>query len=158
MGSRPRLVAEFPSAHKHVGDQPHAPAQPVGDRLFPPFANSAGHWSILCANTALIVIVRSIDLAEVLTIGSLFQISRLQRGRTAMRILIVGAGSIGGYFRWSAACRRSRCDVSRATSPGRSNLRETGLVIKSPAGDLEWPRPPHRHGRTISRSPSTSFC
>jgi 2-dehydropantoate 2-reductase len=58
-----------------------------------------------------------------------------------MRILIVGAGSIGGYFggRLLAAGR----DVTFLVRPHRAEqLARTGLVIKSPAGDLEWPLPP----------------
>jgi 2-dehydropantoate 2-reductase len=58
-----------------------------------------------------------------------------------MRILIVGAGSIGGYFggRLLAAGR----DVTFLVRPRRAEqLARTGLVIKSPAGDLEWPAPP----------------
>jgi 2-dehydropantoate 2-reductase len=58
-----------------------------------------------------------------------------------MRILIVGAGSIGGYFggRLLAAGR----DVTFLVRPHRAEqLARTGLVIKSPAGDLEWPEPP----------------
>jgi 2-dehydropantoate 2-reductase len=58
-----------------------------------------------------------------------------------MRILIVGAGGIGGYFggRLLAAGR----DVTFLVRPHRAEqLARTGLVIKSPAGDLEWPEPP----------------
>jgi 2-dehydropantoate 2-reductase len=58
-----------------------------------------------------------------------------------MRILVVGAGSIGGYFggRLLAAGR----NVTFLVRPRRAEqLVRTGLVIKSPAGDLEWPKPP----------------
>ncbi|RJG46248.1 2-dehydropantoate 2-reductase [Mesorhizobium sp. DCY119] len=58
-----------------------------------------------------------------------------------MRILVVGAGGIGGYFggRLLAAGR----DVTFLVRPGRMRqLREMGLVIKSPTGDLELPNPP----------------
>jgi 2-dehydropantoate 2-reductase len=58
-----------------------------------------------------------------------------------MLILIVGAGSIGGYFggRLLAAGR----DATFLVRPRRAEqLARTGLVIKSPAGDLEWPMPP----------------
>jgi DHA2 family multidrug resistance protein len=62
-----------------VGDQPHAPASQwaTGDFLPSQILQAIGQSFAL---TALIVIVRSIDLAEVLTIGWLFQMSRLQRG------------------------------------------------------------------------------
>ena len=58
-----------------------------------------------------------------------------------MRILVVGAGAIGGYFggRLKAAGR----DVTflvRARRAGQ--LAKTGLVIKSPTGDVELPSPP----------------
>jgi 2-dehydropantoate 2-reductase len=60
---------------------------------------------------------------------------------TSMRILVVGAGAIGGYFggRLKAAGR----DVTflvRARRAGQ--LAKTGLVIKSPTGDVELPSPP----------------
>jgi 2-dehydropantoate 2-reductase len=58
-----------------------------------------------------------------------------------MRILVVGAGGIGGYVggRLLAAGR----DVTFLVRPARAQkLKETGLVIRSPAGDLEWPNPP----------------
>ena len=58
-----------------------------------------------------------------------------------MRILVVGAGGIGGYVggRLLAASR----DVTFLVRPARAQkLKETGLVIRSPAGDLEWPNPP----------------
>ena len=58
-----------------------------------------------------------------------------------MRILVVGAGAIGGYFggRLLAAGR----DVTFLVRPKRaSELASTGLVIKSPAGDVTLKNPP----------------
>ena len=52
-----------------------------------------------------------------------------------MRMLVVGAGSTGGYFggRLAAAGR----DVTFLVRPGRAaSLRRDGLIIKSPAGDV----------------------
>ncbi|HTH61960.1 MAG TPA: 2-dehydropantoate 2-reductase [Paraburkholderia sp.] len=52
-----------------------------------------------------------------------------------MRILVVGAGALGGYFggRLAAAGR----DVTFLVRPARAaQLREAGLVIRSPRGDL----------------------
>src|SRR5580698_9899927 len=52
-----------------------------------------------------------------------------------MRILIVGAGAVGGYFgaRLAAADR----DVTFLVRAGRAEqLRRTGLVVESPHGDL----------------------
>ncbi|MFZ0216542.1 MAG: 2-dehydropantoate 2-reductase [Candidatus Dormiibacterota bacterium] len=58
-----------------------------------------------------------------------------------MRILVVGAGAIGGYFggRLLAAGR----EVTFLVRPPRATaLARTGLVIKSPTGDAEIPNPP----------------
>lgn len=57
-----------------------------------------------------------------------------------MRILVVGAGGIGGYFggRLAAAGR----DVTFLVRPKRAELlRQTGLVIRSPKGDLHLAEP-----------------
>ena len=58
-----------------------------------------------------------------------------------MRILVVGAGAIGGYFggRLSAAGR----DVTFLVRPRRAaELARTGLVVSSSMGDLALPDPP----------------
>src|SRR5580698_6849382 len=58
-----------------------------------------------------------------------------------MRILVVGAGAIGGYFggRMLAAGR----DVTCLVRPRRaSELASAGLVIKSPLGDVTLKNPP----------------
>jgi 2-dehydropantoate 2-reductase len=58
-----------------------------------------------------------------------------------MRILVVGAGSIGGYFggRLKAAGR----DVTFLVRARRAALLEkTGLIIRSPRGDVDLPSPP----------------
>jgi len=58
-----------------------------------------------------------------------------------MRILVVGAGAIGGYFggRMLAAGR----DVTFLVRPRRAaELAEAGLVIKSPNGDVTLKNPP----------------
>jgi 2-dehydropantoate 2-reductase len=58
-----------------------------------------------------------------------------------MRILVVGAGAIGGYFggRMLAAGR----DVTFLVRPRRAALlAASGLNIKSPVGDLSIPNPP----------------
>src|ERR1700723_3326476 len=62
-------------------------------------------------------------------------------GSPEMRILIVGAGAIGGYFgaRLMAAAR----DVTFLVRPGRAeHLRRHGLAVTSPLGDLNLPTPP----------------
>jgi 2-dehydropantoate 2-reductase len=58
-----------------------------------------------------------------------------------VRILVVGAGAIGGYFgaRLIAAGR----DVTFLVRPRRAEqLRRNGLVVRSPLGDLNLPPPP----------------
>ncbi|MGJ7508061.1 2-dehydropantoate 2-reductase [Variovorax sp. GT1P44] len=58
-----------------------------------------------------------------------------------MRFLVVGAGALGGYFggRLLAAGE----DVTFLLRPRRAaQLAKTGLVIKSPQGDLTLPSPP----------------
>lgn len=58
-----------------------------------------------------------------------------------MRILVVGAGAIGGYFggRLKAAGR----DVTFLVRPRRAaQLAKTGLVIRSLAGNIDLPSPP----------------
>ena len=58
-----------------------------------------------------------------------------------MRILVVGAGAIGGYF--GGRLLQANRDVTFLVRERRAaQLRETGLVIKSPAGDLHVPGPP----------------
>jgi 2-dehydropantoate 2-reductase len=58
-----------------------------------------------------------------------------------MKTLIIGAGSIGGYFggRMLAAGR----DVTFLVRPARQEkLKQSGLVIKSPSGDVSIDAPP----------------
>lgn len=67
-----------------------------------------------------------------------------------MRILVVGAGGVGGYFggRLLAAGR----DVTFLVRPRRADqLARTGLVIKSAAGDLILPSPPTVTADNIDR-------
>lgn len=58
-----------------------------------------------------------------------------------MRILIVGAGAIGGYFggRLLEAAR----DVTFLVRPGRAQeLDRDGLIVRSPLGNIDYPAPP----------------
>ena len=58
-----------------------------------------------------------------------------------MRFLIVGAGATGGYF--GGRLLQADCDVTFLLRPRRAaQLRETGLVIRSPHGDVAIPAPP----------------
>ncbi|MGA2287475.1 2-dehydropantoate 2-reductase [Bradyrhizobium sp.] len=58
-----------------------------------------------------------------------------------MRILVVGAGAIGGYF--GGRMLQAGRDVTFLVRPKRSaELAEAGLVIKSPNGDVTLKRPP----------------
>lgn len=53
-----------------------------------------------------------------------------------MRILIVGAGSTGGFF--GAKLAKAGRDVTFLVRPGRlSQLEQHGLSVISPAGDIE---------------------
>lgn len=57
-----------------------------------------------------------------------------------MRILVVGAGAIGGYF--GGRLLQAGCDVTFLVRPRRaSELTTSGLVIKSPLGDVTLPNP-----------------
>jgi 2-dehydropantoate 2-reductase len=58
-----------------------------------------------------------------------------------MRILVVGAGAIGGYF--GGRMLQAGCDVTFLVRPRRAaELASAGLVIKSPAGDAKLANPP----------------
>jgi 2-dehydropantoate 2-reductase len=58
-----------------------------------------------------------------------------------MRILVVGAGAIGGYF--GARLLKAGRDVTFLVRAGRAaQLARTGLVVKSAQGDLDLPKPP----------------
>jgi 2-dehydropantoate 2-reductase len=58
-----------------------------------------------------------------------------------MRILVVGAGGIGGYF--GGRLKDAGRDVTFLVRARRAaQLAKTGLVIKSPLGDVSLPSPP----------------
>ena len=58
-----------------------------------------------------------------------------------MRILVVGAGAIGGYF--GGRLLEAGRDVTFLVRPERAaRLAETGLVIESPFGDATLASPP----------------
>ena len=58
-----------------------------------------------------------------------------------MRILVIGAGSIGGYF--GGRLLRAGRDITFLVRPQRAAaLARIGLVIRSPRGDLDLPGPP----------------
>src|SRR5271168_1867437 len=58
-----------------------------------------------------------------------------------MRVLVVGAGAIGGYF--GGRLLNAGRDVTFLVRPRRAaQLAETGLVIKSDTGDANLPSPP----------------
>jgi len=58
-----------------------------------------------------------------------------------MRTLVVGAVAIGGYF--GGRLLQANRDVTFLVRERRAaQLRETGLVIRSPLGDLHVPSPP----------------
>jgi 2-dehydropantoate 2-reductase len=58
-----------------------------------------------------------------------------------MRVLVVGAGSIGGYF--GGRLLEAGRDVTFLVRSRRaSELARTGLAIRSPVGDVNLPAPP----------------
>jgi 2-dehydropantoate 2-reductase len=58
-----------------------------------------------------------------------------------MRILVVGAGAIGGYF--GGRLKEAGRDVTFLVRARRAaQLAKTGLVVKSPLGDVNLPSPP----------------
>ncbi|MGH8279157.1 MAG: 2-dehydropantoate 2-reductase [Gammaproteobacteria bacterium] len=58
-----------------------------------------------------------------------------------MRWLIVGAGALGGYF--GGRLLEAGADVTFLLRPRRlAQIRNTGLVIRSPHGDAHFPAPP----------------
>jgi 2-dehydropantoate 2-reductase len=68
-----------------------------------------------------------------------------------MRILIVGAGGVGGFFgAWLLAAGR---DVTFLVRPQRAlQLNEHGLQLLSPAGDLTLPPPPTVLASTLAET------
>jgi 2-dehydropantoate 2-reductase len=66
---------------------------------------------------------------------------RKQQGVQIMRILVVGAGAIGGYF--GGRLLQGGCDVTFLVRPKRAaELARDGLMIKSPGGDVTLKNPP----------------
>src|SRR5580692_5841714 len=58
-----------------------------------------------------------------------------------MRVLVVGAGAIGGYF--GGRLLQAGRDVTFLVRPRRAaELAESGLIIKSPRGDAALRAPP----------------
>ena len=58
-----------------------------------------------------------------------------------MRVLVVGAGAIGGYF--GGRMLQAGPDITFLVRPKRaSELESRGLVIKSPNGDVTLKNPP----------------
>jgi 2-dehydropantoate 2-reductase len=56
-----------------------------------------------------------------------------------MRILVMGAGALGGYF--GARLVEAGRDVTFLVRPQRAAKLESGLVVKSPAGDVRLAKP-----------------
>src|SRR5262249_30061448 len=67
-----------------------------------------------------------------------------------MRILVVGAGAIGGYF--GGRLLQSGADITFLVRPGRAGeLASAGLVIKSPTGDVPLTNPPTVQADTLKQ-------
>ena len=68
-----------------------------------------------------------------------------------MRILVLGAGAIGGYF--GGRLLQSGADVTFLVRPRRAEeLKRDGLVIKSPHGDVTLPDPPAVQAQDLNRT------
>lgn len=66
-----------------------------------------------------------------------------------MRILIVGAGAIGGYF--GGRLLEAGRDVTFLVRATRAQeLDRDGLVVRSPLGNIEYPAPPHIASQDLS--------
>jgi len=73
-----------------------------------------------------------------------------------MRILVVGAGAIGGYFGGRLA--QTGADVTFLVRERRAaELAAAGLVIKSPLGDVTLKNPPPCRPTNWPNT-STSYC
>jgi 2-dehydropantoate 2-reductase len=67
-----------------------------------------------------------------------------------MRILVVGAGAVGGYF--GGRLLEAGCNVTFLVRPKRAaQLAETGLVIKSRFGDVALSSPPTVRASELTR-------
>lgn len=59
-----------------------------------------------------------------------------------MRLLIIGAGGVGGYF--GGRLLEAKRDVTFLLRPRRAAaIEKTGLIVKSPHGDISLPQTPH---------------
>ena len=68
-----------------------------------------------------------------------------------MRILVVGAGAIGGYF--GGRLLEAGRDVTFLVRPRRAaQLRRTGLVVRSPRGDFSRAAPPTVLAEDLTRA------
>ena len=69
------------------------------------------------------------------------ELGKEERRGTVMRILVVGAGAVGGYF--GGRLLEAGCNVTFLVRPRRAaQLAETGLVIKSRFGGVALRSPP----------------
>jgi len=68
-----------------------------------------------------------------------------------MRVLVVGAGAIGGYF--GGRLLQAGRDITFLVRPRRAQeLATSGLVIKSPVGDVTLTKPPTVQADTIKET------
>src|SRR6516162_3395947 len=67
--------------------------------------------------------------------------SQLRHRKQLMRVLVVGAGAIGGYF--GGRMLQAGRDITFLVRPRRAaELASAGLIIKSPNGDVTLKDPP----------------
>ncbi len=78
------------------------------------------------------------------------EVGNEQRRGTVMRILVVGAGAVGGYF--GGQLLEAGCNVTFLVRPKRAaQLAETGLVIESRLGDVTLKAPPTVQAHELHR-------
>ena len=73
-----------------------------------------------------------------------------RRGGGSLRVLVVGAGAIGGYF--GGRLLEAGRNVTFLVRPGRAaRLARDGLMIRSPRGDVHLPAPPRVLAEDLNR-------
>src|ERR1700757_3140728 len=80
-------------------------------------------------------------MARAEALGYVLSVFILRIGSSLMRVLVVGAGAIGGYF--GGRMLQAGRDMTFLVRPRRATeLASAGLVIKSPNGDATLKNPP----------------
>jgi 2-dehydropantoate 2-reductase len=91
----------------------------------------------------MLVVIQLLDTVVAVIYSGLFDpCARIDKELQNMRILIVGAGAIGGYF--GGRLLEAGRDVTFLVRHGRAEeLDRDGLTVRSPLGNIQYPSPPH---------------